>query len=326
VVQPVRDLAEARGSAVVVPSASGWRGLAAKLPADLEPMLVDGAPTAEDVLDKVAAGEIGLALVRQDLARMEAARQPLTVGPPIGVTVGSRVAFRGDAPGLDAAFGQWLGENEAMVERLRKRYLDDARGWAKRADSAMAVVDTGTLSPYDELLQQSAVQHGMDWRLLAALSYQESRWRRNARSFAGAVGLMQLMPATARQVGVRNRADPGQSIGGGARYLAWLDKTWAQTVPDPALRLPLVLASYNAGLGHVADARRLASANGEDPDSWDVVAEWMLRLEQPDWADHPLVQHGWCRGSEPVHYVQAVIERWQHFQAVAPAVALTSAS
>lgn len=313
----LEDLADVWGATAAVPGHAGWLGLSPRLPAGLDPIPWE-ASTAEDLLADVASGRVGLALVRSDLARLEAGRSTFTVGPELGVTASSRVAFARDAGALAQAFDTWLAAHRPTVEAARRRNLEDPRTWRTRAEDRTAVAEGGALSPFDRLMKHHASRHGLDWRLVAALSYQESRWRPRARSFAGAVGLMQLMPATARQVGVRNRWDAAQSIAGGAAYLGWLDRVWARTIPDARERLPFVLASYNAGLGHVADARALAAETGTDPDDWDEVAPWLLRLSEPEWYRHPRVRYGYCRGTEPVDYVTKVLDRWQHYRSVAP--------
>jgi membrane-bound lytic murein transglycosylase F len=152
--------------------------------------------------------------------------------------------------------------------------------------------------------------------------YQESRFDPKARSWVGATGLMQLMPATARQFGVRRITDPAQNVEGGVKYLVWLEKFWTKRLDDPAERLKFMLASYNAGAGHVEDAQRLAAKHGDDAKKWADVSYWLLQLSKQEYYADPVVRFGYCRGMEPVTYVAIILDRFQHYkQMVTPDVA-----
>src|SRR5690606_17784983 len=116
-------------------------------------------------------------------------------------------------------------------------------------------------------------------------------------SWAGAMGLLQIMPATARDLGIADPYDPEANVDGAVRYLRWLEETyWADEIADPRERLKFILASYNAGAGHVMDAQRLARKYGDDPDVWRDVAFWLLRKSEAQWYQDPVVRHGYCRG------------------------------
>jgi membrane-bound lytic murein transglycosylase F len=133
---------------------------------------------------------------------------------------------------------------------------------------------------------------------------------------------MQLMPATARQYGARAILDPAQNVAAGVRFLQWLDRYWTPKIADRTERLRFVLASYNAGAGHVEDARRLAEKHGADPDRWKDVAYWMLQLSKAEHYDDPVVKYGFVRGLEPVTYVGLILARFEHYkQFVIPEVA-----
>jgi len=148
---------------------------------------------------------------------------------------------------------------------------------------------------------------------VASQAYQESRFNPNARSWAGAAGLMQIMPATARELRV-NAADPRQSVEGACRYLWKLDQQWQEISPESERR-KFILASYNVGLGHVEDARRLAVKNGDDGDRWDDVAYWLIRKSKRAVYNDPVVRYGFARGTEPVAYVDLILDRFEHYKA-----------
>jgi membrane-bound lytic murein transglycosylase F len=179
--------------------------------------------------------------------------------------------------------------------------------------------ETRVLSDFDEILRAAATSIGWDWRLLASQAYQESRFDPGARSWAGAQGLLQLMPATAQELEVSDPWDPHQNAMGAVRYLQWLARTyWEEEIDDPAERLKFILASYNAGAGHVMDARRLAEAEGDDPDVWADVAYWLLQKSQAAVYNRPEVRHGFCRGLEPVQYVARILDRFDHYRQFVP--------
>jgi membrane-bound lytic murein transglycosylase F len=167
------------------------------------------------------------------------------------------------------------------------------------------------LSPFDDLVKAQADEHEFDWRLIVAQMYQESRFDPNAKSWAGARGLMQVMPRTARELGVENLKDPEQGIIAGVRYLSWLRDRFESELPVRD-RMWFALAAYNAGAGHVRDARRLAKRQGWSSNRWfDNVEKAMLLLSKSKYANN--AAHGYVRGSEPVRYVREIRDRYQAY-------------
>lgn len=173
---------------------------------------------------------------------------------------------------------------------------------------AERIVVGSELSPYDNLVQEVANRYGMDWRLLTAQMFQESRFDPNARSFAGARGLMQVMPRTAKELGFNDVEDPRSGIEAGVAYMEWLSDRFPGDI-DFQERIYFQLAAYNAGAGHVRDARRLAIQLGYDPKRWfDHVEKAMLLLAQPE--HYKGARFGYVRGSEPVEYVRSIRNRY----------------
>jgi len=150
------------------------------------------------------------------------------------------------------------------------------------------------------LFERAANTHGLDWRLLAALSYQESHWNVNARSPTGVRGLMMLTLNTAKSVGVSDRLDPEQSIQGGTRYLKKLIVRLPGRIKQPE-RTWFALAAYNVGFGHLEDARVLTDKQGGDPDNWQAVEARLPLLGRKQWYKQTV--HGYARGTEPVKFV-----------------------
>ncbi len=160
------------------------------------------------------------------------------------------------------------------------------------------------LDTYKPHFQEAADKNGFDWRLLAAVGYQESHWNPTARSFTGVRGLMMLTRNTARELGIRNRLDAKQSIMGGAQYLSKLrERLAAENVQEPD-RTWMALASYNVGYGHLRDARKITELSGGNPDLWMDVKESLPLLSQKRY--YRYTRHGYARGQEPVDYVQNI--------------------
>jgi membrane-bound lytic murein transglycosylase F len=159
------------------------------------------------------------------------------------------------------------------------------------------------LPRYRAWFEQAAAQSGLDWRLLAAVGYQESKWDPRAESDDGALGVMMLTADTARAMGIRDRANPEQSIFAGARYLAQVREMIPERIAEPD-RTWLTVAAYNVGFGHLEDARILTQALGKNPDSWAEVRERLPLLAQPRW--YVRARRGYARGWEPVQFVDRI--------------------
>jgi membrane-bound lytic murein transglycosylase F len=159
------------------------------------------------------------------------------------------------------------------------------------------------LPQYRHWFREAAAQIGVDWRLLAAVGYQESHWDPNATSPTGVRGLMMLTEATARALNVQDRLDPRASIFGGARYFVWIRNQIPQRILEPD-RTWFALAAYNVGMGHLEDARVLTQMHGKNPDLWNDVREHLPLLTQAKW--YTRVKRGYARGWEPVRYVENI--------------------
>jgi len=160
---------------------------------------------------------------------------------------------------------------------------------------------------YRDYFVTAGEQYGLPWTLLAAQAYQESHWRKRAKSPTGVRGIMMLTLNTAKNVGVTSRLDPEQSIMGGAKYLSRL----LRNVPDDVYesdRIPYALAAYNIGTGHMQDARKLADELGYNPNSWSDLGKVLPYLCQEKY--YSKLEHGYARGTEPVRYVSQIFDYW----------------
>jgi len=271
----------------------------------------------ETLAQKIARGEVEFTVMQSNLAALkEAEFSNLKVKPVVGRKHSVAWAVRKNSPELLAELNRWIEDkqNEGLLSRLYKKYFVDMKAHVERATSDFLTSSTGKLCPYDDLLRKHAPAINWDWRLLASQMYQESRFKPDAKSWAGAQGLLQLMPGTARQVGVRDAFDPEENVAGAVRYLKWLEEFWDGRIEDEGERLKFILASYNTGAGHVEDAQRLAAKYGGDPLRWDDVSYWLLQKSTQKYSSDEVVKFGFCRGLEPVNYVDHILRRYDRYK------------
>lgn len=174
------------------------------------------------------------------------------------------------------------------------------------------------ISDYDEMMRRISAEEGQDWLLMSAIAYHESRFKSHLVSKQGAIGLMQVMPIVGKQFNIDKEqiADPETNIRLAGKLLTQIDKI-LQISPSASAhdRLSIILASYNGGVGHVADARRLAKSNGEDYNSWKVVARYLKQKADPAIYESDLVRHGKFTGSRQTEaYVRDVMKRYDKYR------------
>ena len=220
-------------------------------------------------------------------------------------------------------------ESKYLAEALNRWYKPDlgqrisrqARSSFARRDYVKRKVHApylsrqkGIISTYDPLFKRAAAVTGWDWRLIAAQCYQESGFDAQAVSWAGARGLMQIMPSTAGQLGIAEDAlyDPAQNVATAARYIRFLSNHFSD-VRDRSERIKFVLAAYNGGMAHIRDAMALTRKYGGNPTTWRDVSPYVLRLSQPRYYRDPVVKSGYMIGSETYQYVNAITERWLRY-------------
>lgn len=225
-------------------------------------------------------------------------------------------AVRSGDDELKAEVDKWL-INFKKTSKYRytyNKYFKNSRS-AKIANSEYFAMSTGKVSDYDEIFKGRSKEIGWDWKLLASLVYQESNFNPTVTSWAGAFGLMQLMPGTAQRFGVDTLSSPQENIEAGVKYIKWLDEILTDKIEDKLERRKFVIASYNVGLGHVLDARRLAKKFGRDENVWlDNVDYYLLNKSNPEFYQDPVVKYGYCRGEEPYKYVSEILERYEHYR------------
>lgn len=196
-------------------------------------------------------------------------------------------------------------QEDGRLAALTERYYKEHDVFRAGGAELFAERIENRLPQWEDYLRAAGEEYGIDWRLLAAISYQESHWNARARSHTGVRGLMMLTLVTARELGISNRIDPEQSIIGGARYFRRIYDRLPERVQG-ADRIQMALAAYNVGMGHLEDARRLTQSHGDNPDKWDHVKQYLPLLAKPQYYKH--TQHGYARGWEPVVYVDRISE------------------
>jgi membrane-bound lytic murein transglycosylase F len=273
---------------------------------------------SEALIRKVATGEIEYTVADNMMARVNAFYYPdLDIDTPLSVAQQVAWASRKNSPQLIQAINTWLTKikKEPTFMVIYNRYFRSPRTSLVRMKSDYSSMGGNMLSPFDSLIRQGADSLGWDWRLLASLIYQESRFLPKGESWAGARGLMQLMPRTANEFGAFNLDDPKQSISAGVGYLRFLQKYWSRKITDPDERLKFTLASYNIGLSHVIDAQRLAEKYGKDPQIWfDNVEFYLSRKSDPAIYEDPIVTAGYCKCEEPINYVRDILESYEVYK------------
>ncbi len=278
---------------------------------------LSGTLATDEIIRMVVDGTIKYTVADDNLARINASYYPiLDVSVPISFSQRMAWAVRSNSPDLLKAVNTWLGRFKKNLDYhvIYNKYFENQRRFRKQIRSEFYSLNYDKISPYDSLIQTySSDRLGWDWRLVASMIYQESQFDPQAVSWAGARGLMQLMPATAREVGVEDRTDPRQSINGGITYLKQLwDRFTA--VDDSLQRIKMSLAAYNCGYYHVVDAQNLAEKRRLNPHWWDNHVEIvMLDLSYPTHYNDPVVKYGYVRGIEPITYVEQIFERYRHY-------------
>ena len=228
---------------------------------------------------------------------------------------GTSWAVSSQAPDLAQALEDWFGEGvEVHIEKLEKVRETKRKEVRHSLRAPYISKEKGIISTFDAHFKTAAATTGWDWRLIAAQAYRESGFDPNAVSWAGASGLMQLMPATADFVGLSRSQlfSPGENVAAAAKYILYLQKHFSN-VSNAEERVKLVLAAYNAGPGHIDDAQALARKYGKDPYKWDDVSGFVLKLSEPRFYRDPVVKHGYMIGSETYDYVYSIVELWKEY-------------
>ncbi len=226
-------------------------------------------------------------------------------------------AVADDSKELADSLNSWFKPELFAEVKKEESYLLSSASVKRHVYAPFQNRQRGVISSYDNLFKKYAPTVRWDWRLMAAQCYQESCFDPKARSWAGARGLMQIMPSTAAELGLSMSAihEPEPNIKAATKYIQDLTQKFSE-VPNFNERQLFVLAAYNGGYFHIQDAMALAQKNGKNPHKWKDVAYYVLALQQPQYYNDPIVKWGYMRGSETVNYVDRIRELYAQYRGV----------
>ena len=274
----------------------------------------------EELIIAVANGEINYTVADEHVAIVNA-RYYRNIDVKTPISFPQKIAWGAEKgqTGLSDTISHWLLEfNKSLKSRLLyNKYFKNIR--SKRiVNSQYNSYSGGQLSPYDDEIKAAASIIGWDWRLLASLVYQESEFKPNVQSWVGAYGLMQLMPSVLKKYGLDSTSvDPASQLNAGVRHLIYIQKQLPEDITDSIEQIKFLLASYNCGLGHVLDARRLAVRYDKSPNNWtNGVDSCILNLSEKEYYHDSVVYYGYVRGKETFNFVEEIIGRYKIYSAL----------
>ena len=275
--------------------------------------------TAE-MLNKLVAGDadmIAYPLPKKGLELPADSMEMLAFTKVGGDSIGGFWVTLKENDEMIAAVNEWYSPSMFAEVKKEEAYLLSAKSIRRKIFSPMLDKKSGVISHYDSYFMKYSQTIRWDWRLMAAQCYQESTFDPNAKSWAGACGLMQIMPGTADLLGLERTKmfDPESNIEAASRYIGQLDRNFSD-IGDRHERINFVLAAYNGGANHVRDAMALAARDGRNAKRWREVAPYVLKLAEPKYYRDPIVKFGYMRGSETVDYVDKIHARWATYRGV----------
>ncbi len=272
--------------------------------------------TVEDLITQVYQGKIDYTVCDNDLARLNTTYYPnLDIRLPISFDQRASWAVRKECPLLAEAANKWHKENltSPAYNASMKRYFEISKSIIH---SPILSLREGKISHFDKLFKKYAKEIDWDWRLLASLAYTESNFDTTAVSWAGARGLMQLMPVTARAMGLPpgKESNPEESIKAAVKYIDATNRA-LKVIPDKKERIKFILASYNAGLGHISDAMALARKYGKNELVWEHnVEKFILLKSNEEYFTDPVCKNGYFRGIETYNFVRDILSRYEVYK------------
>ena len=318
----IRNPIDLAGKIITVQKASAHAERLKNLSNEIgKPIMVMEDPVFEvdQLVEEVAKGQIEYTVCDEHLAGFFEKQYPdLDIRTPLSFPQNIAWAVRRDSDSLLTALNTWLAETNNSYEskRLFDKYFNSSRT-AFMAKSETASLNKRKISRYDEIMRQLSKEYDVDWRLVASLVSEESDFKSDSRSWSGAFGLMQMMPATAALFGIDSTADEFDQLRAGILYLKTLDRELPKEIIDRSERMKFILAAYNIGIAHVFDARRLAEKNGKDPDIWtDNVDYYLKNKSNPAFYRDSVVRYGYASGEGAYQFVLEVLDRFEHYKKI----------
>ena len=314
----IREQLDLAGKTVYVQSHSSHayrlHNLSNEIGEDIDIIEVD--QEVEQLISLVARGEIDYTVSDENVAQVNLNYyQNIDIETPVSFYQNLAWAVRKNSGKLLTEINDWMlhFRNTDEYEIIYAKYFKNQRS-AQIVESDYYALTSGRISAYDDIIKTYSEQIGWDWRLVASLIYQESRFKPDVKSWAGAFGLMQLMPSTAQRFGIDPNSSHEMQIQAGIRFLEWLDERF-EDIDDRQEKSKFTIAAYNVGLGHILDARNLAQKNGSDPNVWEnSVDKYLLSKADPLYYNDPVVKYGYCRGTETYRYVKDIMQRYEHYK------------
>lgn len=281
---------------------------------------IDGDVIPEEVIKMVSEGFIDYTVTDQNVAMIHQRFYP-NIDAHLELSVKQKIAFglRKSSTILKNRLDNWLNDfmKTTTFRYIKHKYLKLSK-YSTRANNKYSSIKGGKISPYDPIIKTVAEEYNWDWRFIAALIYQESKFIDNQESWAGAYGLMQFMPSVGPSYGVFRDSPAEVQIRGGIKKISKNHGQWSE-IPDSIQQIKFTIASYNAGTGHVQDAQRLAKKHGKDPLVWDDNVEQMiLNLSKPKYYQDEVVKYGYLRGHETYNYVRDIFIRHNEYMNAFP--------
>jgi len=305
----IKNIDDLRGETVHVRAGTSYHERLAALlgeGVEMELVLIPDVLT-DELIRRVADEEIGITVVDSNIALLNKIYHPdIRIAFSLSEPQSLAWAVRKDDKELLGAINEFFTQirTNGTLDELYSRYHED-RNILGRFDLKAFHSRVETHLPrFEQMIKSASREHGFDWRLIAAMIYQESHFNPRARSYTGVRGLMQVTQRTAAEMGIADRMDPEQSIDAGVGYLASLYERF-DDIEDEKNRLLFSMASYNVGYGHVRDAQKIALERGRDPKSWSSLLEALPLLRMPEF--YRETRFGYARGAEPVRYVENVL-------------------
>ena len=320
--QLIRDPAELISDTIVVRSGSSYiprlKNLSDEIGGDIIIIEADPELTIEDLIEMVSKGEIKYTISDDNVAHLSSASfSNIDVKTPISLIQRAAWVVKKNSSALLDTINYWLDsiKTTEYFAITYNKYFKDRYAYKKRIKSDLISVKGSKISKYDDIIKKYLTDINWDWLIVASQIYQESQFNPNAKSWAGAVGLMQLLPSTAKKYGTTDLYNPESNIRAGIQFLSYLDSYWREVISDSLERIKFVLASYNIGLGHIEDAKRLAEKYGADTFVWnDNVEYYLLQKSKPKYYNDEVVRNGYSSGRETVDYVKEILERYEHYK------------
>ncbi len=314
----IRNQVDLLGKKVHVLNSSSYietlKSLEKQIGGEIEIIEDSASVESDEMIRRVSIGQYDYTVADENLAHANSFHyKNIDFATPISFPTRIAWAVRKTSPVLLDSLNKNIkkAQKSGLINILYKKYFLSARSINAIAnENYTSHSGKKGLSPYDDLIKANATRLGWNWLLLASMVMQESHFDPKAKSWMGAQGLLQLMPATAASFGVKDRSSPVQSLKGGTDYLIKLEKRWVSNMKDTTDLKSFVMASYNAGPGHIIDARALVTKFGGNRDNWEEVSHYLALLSTKKYYNNPVVKLGYCRGQEPVNYVKKIKKRY----------------